>query len=317
MRLFHSILLPSVCVLAGVGACSSSSQNGPQSGDGTTPVSATQATTSAVVTGQVDPSVSGNVQLSVDGSVKPVVLAPDQSFVVRDVPTGDVAFACDADGIHGDITVKNVQQGEIIQVLVKREGDAIVIVITQRTTSSQPPSEVNEQQGAPLVITASHACYWLEPGHYKRDVVVKGDDVHIFGAAHRSCTIDQFSILDGKLELDGNGITVLDVDLTGALVIGGHGCKVQDSCTRCFGDGCEHTCGHEDQSDKHLSCNEGGSGQGQGEDDAGAPAQDGGTELPDAGGTTPDAGCTSCDGGVSLDSGAARDASPADARSGG
>ncbi|HEX8789474.1 MAG TPA: hypothetical protein VF765_00880 [Polyangiaceae bacterium] len=324
MRLFNTILLPVICAAASVGACTSSSTPGsPQSADGTKPVSATQATSSAVVTGQVDTSVSGNVQMSVDGALTPIVLAPDQSFVVRDVPTGDVKVACGADGVQGELTIKNVKQGEIIQVLVKREGDAIVIVIIQRTPSSQPPKQVSEQQGGPLVITASHACYWLEPGHTKRDVVVKGSDVHLFGAAHKSCTIDEYSILDVRLELDGDDITVFDVDLTGALVIGGHRCKVQDSCTGCFDGACEHCCGHEDESDKHLACN-GGGGEPGAEEDAGAPAEDGGPAVPDAGavtpdagGVTPDAGCASCEGGVSRDAGAPLDASPADVRSGG
>ncbi len=317
MRSFSTILLPALCAILGIGACTSSGTPGaPQSADGTTPVSSTQATTSAVVTGQVDTSVSGNVRMSVNGTLKPIVLAPDQSFVVRDVPTGDVTLGCDAGDVHGEITIKSVKQGEIIQVLVKREGDAIVIVIIERNASSQPPQEVSGQEGGPLVITASHACYWLERGHTKRDVIVKGSDVHLFGAAHESCTIDAYSILDGKLELDGDDITVSDVDLTGALVIGGHRCKVQDSCTGCYDDACEHCCGHEDQSDKHLACGGGGGAPG-GEEDAGAPAEDGGTALPDAGGVTPDSGCTSCDGGASRDAGAPLDGSPADARSGG
>lgn len=317
MRRFYTILIPALCAIAGVGACTNNGTPGtPQSADGTTPVSSTQATTSAVVTGQVDTSVSGNVQMSVDGKIAPIVMAPDQSFVVRDVPTGDVTIACGAGGIQGEITIENVKQGEIIQVLVKREGDAIVIVITQRTESSQPPQQVSGQEGGPLVITASHACYWLEPGHTKRDVVVRGSDVHLFGAAHKSCTIDEYSILDGRLELDGDDITVFDVDLNGALVIGGHRCKVQDSCTGCYDGACEHCCGHEDHSDEHLACN-GGGGSSGGEEDAGVPTEDGGPAVPDSGSVAPDGGCTTCDGGVPLDAGTPLDASPADARSGG
>jgi hypothetical protein len=254
MRLFHSVLTPAVSVLAATAAIAvgctvnvdrgGGSQNG-GAGSGTTPIAQSQA--HALVTGKVDSSVGGNVQMGVNDQMQPTVLAPDDTFVVRDVPLGDVKLSCDADGIHGELIISGVQAGEIIEVTIKKEGNAIVIVIETRTKASDGPREVSQSDGDALVVTSSHVCYWFKAGHYGRDIIVKGDDVHLFGAAHDSCVIDDFTILDGKLELDGNGITVFDVELNGTLVIAGHDDKVQDTCTKCFNQGCQHACGDDEQ----------------------------------------------------------------------
>ena len=232
MSLSRSLFaVTSLGALAIAGACTintGSGQGAPQSSAGTTPLPASQA--DAVVTGTVDSALSGSVQMSVkNDQPQSVVVAPDDSFAVRDVPAGDVKLGCQAGGVTGALTISGVQPGEIIEVTIKRDGDAIVIALDQRTPSSQPPAEVTRTDGDALVIHESHVCYWLKPGHYQRDIVVQGDDVHLFGAAHSSCRIDDFSILDGTLELDGDGDRVLDVELDGSLVINGAHCGVQDS----------------------------------------------------------------------------------------
>ncbi len=297
MSLSRSLLaVPGLGALAIAGACTintGSGESSPQSPAGTTPLAATQS--DALVTGTVDPSLSGSVQVSVNATTQSVVVAPDNSFVVRDVPTGDVKLGCQAGGITGTLTISGVQPGEIIEVTIKREGDALVIGLVQRTPSSQPPAEVTRTDGDALVIHDSHVCYWLKPGHYKRDIVVQGDDVHLFGAAHQSCVVDDFSILDGKLELDGSGDRVLDVELGGSLVINGTHCGVQDTCTRCFDDGCQHAC---DDTASGTTC---GPSERQ---DAGA-TEDAPATVPV---TPPDSGAFS-DGGVSLDASAGEDAS--------
>jgi len=309
MRLFHSRwhVLSVAAVLAAVGAACSTTAGSSPGGDGTTTIQTSQAR--AAITGQVDSSVgSDGVQLAVDGQAQSMAVAPDGTFVVRDVPTGDVNLSCQAAGLTGTLTISNVQPGEIIQITLKREGDALVIVIEQRTPASQPPSEVTRTDGDALVIHESHVCYWLKPGHYERDIVVDGDDVHLFGAAHDSCVIDDFSILDGKLELDGQRDTVLDVELNGSLVIDGQHCSVQDTCTKCFDQGCEHACGNDDQHGK--TCGPGG-----GEEDGGVMTPDAGTPTPDAGGPNPpDAGSPQPDAGGPLpDAGTAPDSGALDA----
>jgi len=302
MNLRHFFISAS-CVAAIAAGCTINAGEQAKRADGTTPVDGSSA--QALISGQVDASVGANVQFHVNGHAQPIVLAPDASFVVRDVPLGNVTFDCDAGGVKGELTIQNVLAGDIIEVTIKLEADAIVIVIERRTSATEAPRVVSDQDGDALQITASHVCYWFKPGHYKRDVIVTGDDVHLFGAAHESCAIDDFTILDGKLELDGKNITVLDVDLTGSLVIKGAKSKVQDSCTKCFDEGCERACGDEDHGGHACGGHESG-------EDAGAPvdasvshdaatSSDAGTPYRDS--ATVDA--TPADGGVATETGAA------------
>jgi hypothetical protein len=263
------------------------------------------------------------VQFSVNGQSESMAIAPDGSFVVRDVPTGDVNLSCQTAGLTGTLTIKNVQPGEIIQITIKREGDAIVIVIEQRTPAAQPPTQVSRTDGDALVIHESHVCYYLKPGHYKRDIIVDGDDVHLFGAAHDSCVIDDFSILDGKLELDGKRDTVFDVELDGQLALNGQHCSVQDTCTQCFNEGCEHACGKDDDEEHGQTCGQGHGDHGEEEDGGGVTTPDAGTPMPDAGGPLPDAGSPMPDAGGPLpdagtvpDSGTAGDSGTVDAGGG-
>jgi hypothetical protein len=276
--------------LAMVGACTvnaGSGQGATQSPAGTTPIATSQAR--AFVTGTVASSLTGGpLQMSVNDQPQTVDVAPDGTFEVRDVPTGDVKLGCQAGGVTGTSAISAVQPGEIIQVSIAQQGGAIAIVVVQRTQATEPPAQVTQADGDALVIQGSHLCYWLNPGHYTRDIVVKGDDVHLFGAAHQSCVIDDYTILDGKLELDGQGDSVLDVEVDGQLVVNGSHCAIQDSCTRCFDQDCGHACGSDDQ--KGRVC---------------GPVQ---PSQPDAGASEPDAEAQDC--GATFDAGVELDAAP-------
>jgi hypothetical protein len=297
--LAHRSFATAALIAFAIGAGCTINETQPPSGaggnDGTNAIAPSHAM--AMVTGQVDGQLPNGVGVNVNSSSRDVPIAPDNSFVVRDVPTGDVTLTFTSGSLKGTLTIQGVQAGEIIQIGVRIEEGALVIVIKSRTKASEPPREVDGQNGSALEITASHVCYWFKSGHYKRDIIVTGSDVHLFGAAHDSCVVDDLTFLDGKLEIRGDDVTVFDVEIAGDLVIEGRNDRVQDTCTKCFNDGCKHGCGD----DAHGAC-DGGSNV-----DAGAPgdsdaACDSGM-MNDAGSTN-DAGVTydaGSDGGVSSD----------------
>lgn len=293
MKGFSQFALATV-IAAAVGCTiqTTSTPSGSKGGVGTTqPIPTTQAT--AMVTGHVDASVHGNIKFAVNGAARATVLAPDESFVVRDVPSGDVTFDCDDDDVRGTLTITNVQPGEMIEVTITRQGDAIVIVIVTRTTSSQPPQEITTTDGGALEIDDDDVCYYLKPGVYHRDVLIKGHDVHVFGASHQSCTVDDVSVIAGTLTIQGDRAQVFDVQISGNVVITGHDDRIQDSCTSCFND----TCGHSCKDDCHGAV------------DAGTPvpSHDGGAAV-DSGGPVADAGMPPPADGGAPDAPAAADA---------
>jgi hypothetical protein len=232
--------------LALVVGCSSMNGGSSSSGnDGTS--QAPGSTASALVAGQIDSSVSANVKVHVNGQPRTIEVAPDQSFMVRDVPTGDVTLDCDDDGVTGTVVITGVQQGEVIQVTIKKEGDVIVIVIVQRQGSSEPPRDVDDPDGDALVITADHVCYFMKPKTYHRDIVIKGDEVSLIGATHDTCVLDDRTVLKGKLTVAGNDDRVLDVELQGGLVITGQDAHIEETCDQCFNQGCDHGCSDQSQ----------------------------------------------------------------------
>jgi hypothetical protein len=260
--------------------------------DGTVSVDSNRA--SALVMGRIDASVNGSARVFINDEPRKIVIAPDRTFVVREVPSGDCVFAFEAAGLRGSVTIDAVKAGEVIEVSVRVEGSSLVITITRRDVSSEPPREVADTSGGPLEIRANNVCYFLRAGTYNRDIAILGNNVSLFGAG--SCGASERTILNGALTVRGNNAIVQDIELRGAVTITGNNARVQDTCSECFATTC-------------FSGNSGGStgggSTGGGSTGSGGCPPDstgGGTTCPDAGtsggGSTTDAGSTTSDAGA-------------------
>ena len=202
--------------------------------DGTVDVDSTRA--SALVLGRIDASVSGSARVFVNDEPRKILIAPDRTFVVREVPSGDCVFGFEANGLRGSVTIDAVKAGETIEVSVRVEGASIVIVITRRDASSEPPREVAETSGAPLEIRANNVCYFLRAGTYDRDIAILGNNVMLLGQG--SCGASERTVLNGALTIRGNNAIVQDIELRGAVTITGNNARIQDSCSECFATAC-------------------------------------------------------------------------------
>lgn len=244
-------------VALGVVACSGSSGSTMASGsgggdDGTRPLVDGRAF--AFVTGHLDTTVSTNVHVFVNGSERQLVVEPDRTFVLRDLPSGDVTISAVLDAASGETTLHNVQPGESIQVAIAFAADAqLAVTLLTDTPPSAPPQQVTNSTTDVVVVSANGACVALPEGTCGRDVVVTGNDVIIAGATS-SCDAGRHSVLSGTLTIRGDGCSVVDVDLEGAVDVSGANARFEDDCSKCWDDACIHAHG-------------GGGGDDQGDDD--------------------------------------------------
>lgn len=267
---FRNILLTGIAATAVVIGCTVNVDDDSLDGrDGTRTVESSRA--SALVTGRIDAEITGTANVYVNEQPRKLVVAPDRTFVVREVPSGNTTFAVEVLGIRGSVTIDGVKPGEVIEVEVRVQGTSLVIVITRRDASSEPPREVTQNSGAPLEIRANNVCYFLRAGTYDREIIVHGNNVKLLGAG--GCNATERTILTGALTVKGNNALVQDIELRGRVLIEANNVRIQDACTGCFAD----------------ACFPGGNGNGSsgGTPGGGAcPDRTGGGECVDAGGSS-------------------------------
>ncbi len=218
--------------------CTSKDQNS-AGNDGTQEVQSSQA--SALVTGKLEASINGNIRIRVNNAARVIKIAEDRTFVLREVPSGEVKLDVDVDDVDvsvtGTIVIHDVQPGEVIDVSIRREGNAIVIVIVTRNPSGQPPREVTQPTGDAIVIDGNNVCYVLRPMTYSRSIVINGNHVSLVGSG--SCNGDDRTVLTGALTIRGDDAIVFDVDLRGPVTITGNRARVQNTCGgECFAQQC-------------------------------------------------------------------------------
>ncbi len=248
---FRNVFLTGLTVTAVAIGCSSNPNDGSTPNDrsipngapandapvdeaGTTTVEASRA--SALVTGRLGESISGDASFFVDDEPRTVVVAPDRTFVVREVPSGTTTLFVEANGLRGSLTLENVRPGDVFEVEARVEAQSLVVVIVQHDVAVVPPREVTLLGGAPLEIYANAVCYFMRPGIYERDVVIYGNDVRLFGAG--GCGGIDRTILRGALTVRGQNAFIQDIELAGPVLVEANQVRVQDSCSRCFADAC-------------------------------------------------------------------------------
>ncbi len=292
---FRNILLTGLAVTAVAIGCTVNVDDG--RGDGTKTVDSTRA--SALVTGRIDAKISGTANVYVNDQPRKLVVAPDRTFVVREVPSGDTTFAIDVAGVRGSVTIDGIKPGEVIEVEVRLEGSSIVIVITRRDASAEPPREVTQTDGAPLEIRANNVCYFLRAGTYDRDIIIHGNNVKLFGAG--GCNTSERTVLTGSLTVKGNNAIVQDVELRGRVLIEANNVRIQDACTGCYANACYSGDGSSSGGSSGGTCTD-RTGAGESCVDAGSSSGGSSSGGSSSGGTTPDAGAD-VDAGTDADAG--------------
>lgn len=190
----------------------------------------------AVIAGVLDPPLPRigqaalEITVSIDGNPRTIYLTPDSTFVVKEVPIGDIAVEVSAAGLSARTSFSGVQRGEVLGILAHRSESAIDLELLPRS-KPRAFNVPSRRASIGLEIFEDHAVYFLEPGIYNGNLVVASSDVRVYARNQdESCDIRQRPLVVGFIFALGNNIRIDDVGLRGSVVISGKDVQVGSSC---------------------------------------------------------------------------------------
>jgi hypothetical protein len=189
-------------------------------------------TDDAVIVGQVEGALHRDdaPRLRLNGDPRPVDLADDDTFAVRDVPTGDLTVEFETDDARGTVTLTDVQAGEVIEVVVSTDDDGrLSIRVTRRAPRDRVPPEQPDES---LYYGSKDAVHQLRPGTYHGDLIIDAKNVTVIGARDARCDGENATVLDGDLVIRAKDAHVVDVIVLGRVIIedGAKDARVVDTC---------------------------------------------------------------------------------------
>lgn len=175
-----------------------------------------------MLVGRVDSmSSTGQLRMALNGQEQDVEV--EQGVFAEELPTGDVVVEIERDGVRGQITVTDVQPGEVIEVSVSGDGGALVIRVERRTVPEPAPADGD----GPLVLASHHQVVQLGPGVHRRDIIITGHHIVLLG----DC--DEGTIIEGDLIIEGHHAVVLGLEVTGRVDFarGSHHVRYSPTCS--------------------------------------------------------------------------------------
>jgi hypothetical protein len=191
-----------------------------------------------VVSGDGTTPSARRLLVIVDGTPQVVPLAPDGSFQVRDVPTGELMVKAELDDVPGVAVIDEVDDGELLEISITPSRDNLAIALTRRAELAATPA----RHGPRLEARGKDVVYRLEPGVHEGSMTVLGDGITVLGAHEgEACDDAHRTVLLGDLVVEGEGNVVYDVAVRGEVIAKGKGVRVFDSCSGAyFGDATLH-----------------------------------------------------------------------------
>lgn len=196
------------------------------------------ATEGAVLLGRVAPGErttpsARRLLVIVNGTPQVVPLAPDGSFQVRDVPTGELTFKAELDDVPGVVVIDEVDDGELLEISITPARDNLAIALTRRAAPAATPV----RRGLRLEARGKDVVYRLGPGVHEGSMTVIGDGITVLGAHEgEACDDAHRTVLLGDLVIEGEGNVVDDVAVRGEVIAKGKGVRVFDSCSGAYFD---------------------------------------------------------------------------------
>ena len=196
------------------------------------------ASAGAVLLGRVAPSKraappAGRVLVLVNGAPHVVPIAPDGSFQVRGLPTGEVTVKAELGGVPGAVVIDEVTDGELVEVSLAPGSGHLAMELTRRAQ----PSVGGERRGPGAELRGRDVVYHLDPGVREGDLRVVGAGVTLLGAHEgEACDDAHRTIVAGDLVVEGDDVTLYDVAVRGSIVARGKRVRVFDTCSGAYFD---------------------------------------------------------------------------------
>lgn len=190
----------------------------------------------ALACGEPSPVIVGRVQsgltatntlgVEVNGNLHTVTVEEDGRFSIQDLPTGDLVLAFESTNITGEITIHEVQPGELVEIEVDAGPGHLEISVLRRDPLVVI-DELPEHRGD-LVISGNHMIHHFSPGAYEGDLIIKGNDITLVGPNH-GC--DDAAVIYGDLLVEGNHINLIHVTVAGSKDIRGNDVRIYGGCS--------------------------------------------------------------------------------------
>lgn len=150
----------------------------------------------------------------------------DCSFLVSDVePAALLALRVDLPdlGVAGTAEIRNVADGEFIEVEILTGDDSLSLVIARRAEPGPPAA-------LPDVITANNVTIQLEDGAIDHGLTVRGNNFTLVGIAGENCDAPGWSVITDSVQVDGNNATFRNIAFRGAVEVRGNNAKFINCC---------------------------------------------------------------------------------------
>jgi hypothetical protein len=168
-----------------------------------------------------------NVNVTLNGNPVDIVMEDDCTFLVSNVqPSEIVVLGIELldQGISGTIELRNVVEGELIEILVEAGFNSLAISVVRR----EEPQPV---EGLPEVITDNKVTIFLPAGLYEQDLTVNGNKFTLVGEAGDACDQPEaWTAIGGKVVINKNNATFRNIAFLGPVEVRGNNARFIHCC---------------------------------------------------------------------------------------
>jgi hypothetical protein len=185
----------------------------------------TSAETARLLTAQA--GECPDVQVSVNGMPVTIDFDDGCAFVIDDVqpaPLVEVRVALVDLGVAGTITLRDVGERELIEILVEPTENSLTVSMERRTTPQ--PSD-----GLPAMIDGNNISSELSAGVFAQNLTVSGNNFTLVGEAGQSCDDRTgWTVIEGEVLVIKNNATFRNILFAGPVELRGNNARFINCC---------------------------------------------------------------------------------------
>jgi hypothetical protein len=155
-----------------------------------------------------------------------VVFDQDCGFVVAGVTPSDrveLRVELTALGVSGAVEIREVADGELIEIEVEARDDSLTIVVIRRTRPAASDT-------LPTVISGNNVSIQIGAGRYAQVLMVEGNNFTLVGRAGEDCDDDGWSEIEGAVVVLGNNAAFRNIAFAGGVEVRGNNAHFINCC---------------------------------------------------------------------------------------
>jgi hypothetical protein len=189
------------------------------------------------------------LQVEINGDPRVIDLDETRGFAVQDLPTGELHFRVDIEGITGSLDVHEVLSGEVIEIGVAAAPGLLELRVRRRDAPPIEQEPLPVETAGALEIHGDHVVKHLGYGNIEGDVIITGDHVTVIGPDYYGCREGGRAVAEGDLIIEGSHVRVINLEVEGRTVIHGGHVKIYEPCRKSYDDDGERDDDDDSESD--------------------------------------------------------------------